>query len=86
MESSVDRRKSSSEPNPVPFDLRSFELQINVQALRAPVAIACETEHSGRATQAGYRGMCSDLVDPGGEVLRCSVGCTIAMSDVSPFV
>ena len=30
--------------------------------------------------------MCSDPVDPGGEVRGCCVGCTIAMSDVSPFV
>ena len=32
--------------------------------------------------QEGYRGMCSDTLDPGGEVR----GCSIAMSDVSPFV
>ena len=30
--------------------------------------------------------MCSDTLDPGGEVRGCSAGCTIAMSDVSPFV
>ena len=40
----------------------------------------------GRRTHEGYRGMCSDPVDPGGEVRGCCVGCTIAMSDVSPFV
>ena len=86
MESSVDRRKSSSEPNPVPFDLRSFELQINVQALRAPVAIACETEHSGRHLQEGSRGICSDSLDPGGGVRGWSVACTIRMSDIAYFV
>ena len=30
--------------------------------------------------------MCSDPLDPDGEVRGCSVGCTIAMSDVSPSV
>ena len=30
--------------------------------------------------------MCSDPLDPDGEVRGCSVGCTITMSDVSPFV
>ena len=29
--------------------------------------------------------MCSDPLDPGGEVRGCSVGCTIVMSDMSPF-
>ena len=29
--------------------------------------------------------MCSDPVDPGGEVRGCSLGCTIAMSNVSPL-
>ena len=29
--------------------------------------------------------MCSDPLDPGGEVRDCSVGCTLGMSDVSPF-
>ena len=30
--------------------------------------------------------MCSDTLHPGGEERGCSAGCTIAMSDVSPFV
>ena len=30
--------------------------------------------------------MCSDTLDPGGEVRGCSADCPIAMSDVSPFV
>ena len=30
--------------------------------------------------------MCSDTVNPGGEVRGCSVGCLLGMSDVSPFV
>ena len=34
----------------------------------------------------GYRGMCSDPVDPGGEVRRCSVGCILGMPQISPFV
>ena len=29
--------------------------------------------------------MCSDPLDPGGEVRDCSVGCTLGMSDVLPF-
>ena len=29
--------------------------------------------------------MCSDPFDPGREVRGCSVGCTLGMSDVSPF-
>ena len=30
--------------------------------------------------------MCSDTLNPGGEVRGCSVGCMLGMSDVSPFV
>ena len=30
--------------------------------------------------------MCSDPVDPGGEVLSSSVGCTIGMWDMAPLV
>ena len=29
--------------------------------------------------------MCSDPLDPGEEVRGCSVGCTLGMSDTSPF-
>ena len=29
--------------------------------------------------------MCSDPLDPGGEVCGCSVGCTLGMSDISPL-
>ena len=48
-------------------------------------AIAREKEHSGRHPQKGCRGMCSDPLDPGGEVRGCSVGCTLGMSDISHF-
>ena len=47
-------------------------------------AIARETEHSGRHPQEGCRGMCSDPLDPGGEVRGCFVGCTLGMLDISP--
>ena len=30
--------------------------------------------------------MCSDTLNPGGEVRGCSVGCMLGMSDVSPFM
>ena len=30
--------------------------------------------------------MCSGTLNPGGEMRGCSVGCMLAMSDVSPFV
>ena len=30
--------------------------------------------------------MCSDTLNPGGEVRGCPVGCMLGMSDVSPFV
>ena len=30
--------------------------------------------------------MCSDAVDPGGELRGCSVGCILGMSQISPFV
>ena len=46
-----------------------------LQASGAQVAIASETAHSGRHTQEGRRGMCSDTLDLGGEVRGCSVGC-----------
>ena len=50
------------------------------------VAIARETEYSGRRTQEGYRGMCADSLDPGGEVRGCFVGCIIGMWNIAPFV
>ena len=34
----------------------------------APFANARETKHYGRRMQEVYRGMCSDTLDPGGEV------------------
>ena len=40
----------------------------------------------GRRAHAGYIGMCSDPVDPGGGVRSSSVGCTIGMWDISPLV
>ena len=88
MASAVDKC-SSSQPNQeanLIFHPTSVASTSFVQASRAPVAIVRETEDSGRRTHEGYRGMCSDPVDHGGEVRGCSVGCTIAMSDVSPFV
>ena len=30
--------------------------------------------------------MCSDTLDPGGEVLECSVGCILGTPEISPFV
>ena len=30
--------------------------------------------------------MCSDTLNPGGDVRGCCVGCILGMSDVSPFV
>ena len=36
--------------------------------------------------QEGYRGMCSDPVDPGGEGLSSPVGSTIGMWDITPLV
>ena len=80
--SSVDLL-SSSQPKPVRSS-SSFR-NITFQASRAPVAIARETEHSGRRTHEGYRGMCSDPVDRGGEVRRCYVGCRIGMWDIVPI-
>ena len=72
--------------SPSRSDPRTFQLQKENQASRAPVAIvACETEHNGRHPQEGCRGMCSGPLDPGGEVRGCSVGCTIGMSDIAPF-
>ena len=50
------------------------------------MAIARDTENYGRHPQEGSLGMWSGPHGPDGEVLGCSVGCTIEMSDVSPFV
>ena len=55
-------------------------------ASRAPAAFAREKENSGRSTQEGRRGMCSDTLNPGGEVRGCCVGCILGMLDISPFV
>ena len=30
--------------------------------------------------------MCSDTLNPGGEVQGCSVGCILGMPEISPFV
>ena len=30
--------------------------------------------------------MCSDTLNPGGEVRRCCVGCILGMPEISPFV
>ena len=84
MASAVDQY-SRSQPNQeasLIFDPTSATSTSFFQASTAPVAIARETEDSGRRTHEGYRGMCSDPVHSGGEVRGCSVGCTIAMSDV----
>ena len=69
-------------------DLRPHERNFNkfLQASRAPVAFARETEDSGRRTHGGYRGMCSAPVDPGGEVRSCCVGCILGTPEISPFV
>ena len=56
------------------------------QASRAPVAFVREKERSGRRTEEGRRGMCSDTLNPGGEVRGCCVGCILGMPEVSPFV
>ena len=84
MTSSVDQYSRSARPKPVPSS-SSFPTYF-FQVLRAPFANARETEHYRRHTQEGYRGMRSDALDPGGEVRGCPARCTIAMSDVSPFV
>ena len=56
------------------------------QDSRAPFANARETEHYGRHTQEGWRGVCSDTLDPGGEVRGCSAGCIPGMPRISPSV
>ena len=72
-------------------DLRPHESNFNIFSScenthhAATVATARETEHSGRHAQVGCRGMCSDPLDPGGEVRGCSAGCTLGMSDISPL-
>ena len=82
--SAVDQY-SSSQPC-LTFDPTSATSTSFFQASRAPVAFAREKEHSGRHTREGYRRMCSDPVNPGGEVRGCSVACELGMSDVLPFV
>ena len=67
------------------FDLTSAT-STTFQASSAPVAIARETDHSGISMQGGRRGMCSDTLDPGGEVQICSVGCILGMPEIPPFL
>ena len=88
MASAVDQY-SSSQPNQeasLIFDLTSETSTSFFQASRAPVAIARDTEDFGRRTHEGYRGMCSDPVDPDGEVRSCCMGFTIGTWDIAPFV
>ena len=56
------------------------------QASRAPVAFAREKKRSGRHAQEGRRGMCSDTLNPGGEVQICCVGCILDMPEIPRFV
>ena len=78
--------QSNQEEASLIFDPTSATSTKKIQASRAPAAIARETEDSSRRTHEGYTGICSDPVDPGGEVRGCSVGCILRMSNVSPFV
>ena len=41
--------------------------------------------HNIDIRQEERRGMCSDTLNPSGEVRGCCVGCILGMSDVSPF-
>ena len=85
MASAVDKY-SSSQPNQeasLIFDPTSATSTSFFIASRAPVAIARETEDSGRRTREGYKSMCSAPVDPGGNVQICCVGCILSMSEIS---
>ena len=88
MASAVDQY-SSSHPNqevsPI-FDPTSATSISFFQASRAPVAVARETKDSSRRTHGGYRGMCSNPVDPGGEVRGRSVGCILGIPEISHSV
>ena len=67
------RNVASAQAASLTFDLTS-STSTTFQASRAPVAIARETEYSGRHTQKGRRGMRSGTLDPGGEVHIYCVG------------
>ena len=82
MISTVDH---TAQPASVTLDLTSAT-STTFQASRAPVAIARETEDSGRHTRERRRGMCSYTLNPGGEVQICSVGCILGMPEISHFV
>ena len=83
--SAVDQY-SSSQPASLAFDPTSVCNLNRFFYSRAPVATVCEKMYSGRHTQEGRRGMCSDTLNPGWEVRGCSVGWMLGTSDVSPFV
>ena len=69
---------SPSRSGPRAFQLEDF---FKLREHQSP----CSRDRALRQTPArGCRGMCSDPLDPGGEVRGCSVGCTLAMSDISP--
>ena len=74
----------TAQPASLTFDLTSAT-STTFQAPKAPAAIACETEHSGRHTQEERRGMCSDTLNPGGEAnLLC--GLDTGHAREAPFV
>ena len=81
---SAHRELAPTYPNQV-YRLVCFHLK-NLASSRAPVAFAREKEHSGRHTQEGRQGMCSDTLNPGGEVRGCCVGCILGMSEIPPYV
>ena len=72
-------------PTSLTFDLTGAT-STTFQASSAPVAIARETEHSGRYSEEERRGMCSDTINPGGEVQIRSVGCILGMPEIAHFV
>ena len=78
----ISKVDHAAQPASLTFDLTSAT-STTFQASTAPVVNARETEHTGRRTQEGRRGMCSDTLNPRGDVKICPVGCILGMQDIS---
>ena len=83
--SAVDQY-SSSRPASLIFDPTS-ECNLNkfFSSFESASCICSRERNSGRHTQGGRGGMCSDTLNPGGEVRVCCVGCILGMPEISPF-
>ena len=86
MASSVDQQSRSHSPTSQ-SDLRPHECNLNNVSSFECASRQRSRERTLRQTYAREsRSICSDTLNPGGDVQICSVGCILGMPEISPFV